>query len=106
MHTNKYRQLHFEDILGYPNLVPDNARKHVPKFTSNNALSGEDHLKAFQNFIEDCEIWDEDVAMKYFMQSLIEDARDWYRSLLDASIDSKDSFFRAFREQYGDQIDP
>lgn len=75
-------------------------------FVGNNALSGEEHLKAFQIFVEYFELWDDNVGMKYFMQSLIEDARDWYRSFPDASIDSKDSFYRIFREQYGDQTNP
>lgn len=55
--------------------------------------------------IENFELWDEDVPMKYFIQSLTKDVRDWYRSLPNAIIDSKDSFFQIFKEQYGDQTD-
>lgn len=57
-------------VLKYPRLPKSSAKqcqKTCAKFTGNNSLSGENHLKSFQSFIEDFELWDEDVAMKYFM---------------------------------------
>lgn len=55
--------------------------------------------------MDDLEVEVEDVMMKLFMQSLTEDAREWYRSLPAKSIDSWEEFKRVFREQYGDKID-
>lgn len=37
-------------------------------------LSGEDHLRTFLNVIGNYEIDHEDVIMKFFMQSLVDDA--------------------------------
>lgn len=54
------------------------------------------------NFEVECE----DVLMKLFMQSLVDDVRDWYRSLLDSHIGSWNNFHRVFREKYGDHTDP
>jgi len=66
----------------------------VPKFLGNNTMSGEDHLKAFQNVMDNFEVEHEDVFMKLFMQSLVDEAREW------------DDFKRIFKEQYGDKTDP
>jgi len=56
--------------------------------------------------IDDFEVEDEDVVMKLFMQSLIDDARDWYRSLPQAIIGSWEEFKRVFREKYGEKTNP
>lgn len=41
--------------------------------------------------------------MRLFMMSLIEEARDWFNSLPDASIDCIVDFHNQFLEQYGNQ---
>ncbi|KAH9311125.1 hypothetical protein KI387_026160, partial [Taxus chinensis] len=52
------------------------------------------------------EIEFEDVYIKLFIHTLEEDARDWYKSLPDNSIDSWTEMKNAFRLQYGDKTDP
>lgn len=47
----------------------------------------------------------EDVFMKLFMQSLTDDAREWYKSLPDSSIRYIQDFKRIFKDQYGDHSD-
>lgn len=44
--------------------------------------------------------------MNIFMQSLVDDARDFYRSFPNSSIDSWREFKQKFKEQYDDHSDP
>jgi len=47
MQLDRFRQLVFDGIPGYPNPIDKHVRLQVPKFLGNNTVSGEDHLKAF-----------------------------------------------------------
>jgi len=105
LQLERYRQLSFDGIPSFPNLIPNDVRNILAKFSRNNALSREDYLRAFLNLLDDYEIESEDGVMKLFTQSLVEDARDWYRGLPEASIGSWEEFKRVFREQYHDTID-
>lgn len=98
-----YRQLYFSGIPGYPNCVPIEMRDRLQKFVGNNAISTEEHLKSFGDMINDYEIGYKDVIMKLFVQSLIENVRDWYRGLPVDSISSWEEFTNCFKEQYGDK---
>jgi len=67
MQLDRFRQLVFDGIPGYPNAIDKHLRLQVPKFSGNNTVSGEDHLKAFQNVMDNFEVEHEDVFMKSFM---------------------------------------
>ena len=43
----RYRQICFLGIPGYPNEIPKGLRDKVTKFAGNNAISGEQHLRNF-----------------------------------------------------------
>lgn len=88
----------FNGIPSYPNPIPDEIRKRLPKFTGSNAVTCEEHLKSFTDVIDDYNIELDDVIMKLFLQSLIEDARDWFRNLPHASICSWEQFKCFFKE--------
>ena len=79
-------------------------RKRLPKFAGNNAITCEDHLRSFLDMMSDYEVEAEDVMMKLFVQSLTEDAREWFKRLPKSSIwDWKDiEYF--FKEKYGDKL--
>lgn len=63
------------------------------------------HLHEFYELMGDFEISQEDVFMKLFIQSLKEDARDWFSYLPTCSISSWDELKEAFMEQYGERIE-
>lgn len=50
------------------------------------------------------EVGHEDIVMKLFVHSLIEDARDWFRRLPDDSIKSWNDLEALFKGQYGDKM--
>ena len=56
-------------------------RKRLPRFYGNNAITFEDHLRNFLDIMGDYEVEAEDVIMKLCVQSLIEDAREWFKRL-------------------------
>ncbi|XP_057829734.1 uncharacterized protein LOC131040795 [Cryptomeria japonica] len=82
MTIERYKQLDFSGIVGYPNQIANDLRSVVPKFTGNGTDSTE-HVINVKNTIEEFEIPHEDVFMKLFVQYLIEDVGEWYRNLPD-----------------------
>lgn len=79
MQLDRYRQIDFTRIQGYPNAIRNELRNVIPKFLGSSAITGEDHIKAFQNIMDNFEDENEDVVMKMLIQSLIDDAREWYK---------------------------
>jgi hypothetical protein len=74
-------------------------------FAGKFGVSVEDHLADFLKVVDDCEVEYEDVVMRMFVQTLEGDARIWYKSLPDASIDGWDSFQEKFTERWADKQD-
>lgn len=101
--NERYKKLIFFGIPDYPNVFPDEIRKKLPKFTGNNVITCEEHLKIFMDVIDDYNVEPDDVVMKLFVQSLTEDARDWFRGFPHASIGSWNEFKNCFKEHYGDK---
>ena len=92
----------FVGIPGAPNPVSFDLRNKVVKFSGNNVGTGKEHLRILIDMLNDYEVEHEDVVMKLFVHSLIEDARDWLRRLPDDSICSWSDLESLFKEQYGD----
>lgn len=86
MVIERYRQLDFDGIRGYPNPISNDLRIAIPKFSGNGVESAKQHVINLKNTIEELEQNHEDTFMKFFVQSLTEDAAEWYRSLPDRSI--------------------
>ena len=61
-------------------------RKRLPKFFGNSAITCEDHLRSFLDMMSDYEVKVEDVIMKLFVQSLNEDAIEWFKRFPELSI--------------------
>ena len=99
----RYKQVSFLGIPGFPHPIPNDLRDKVTKFAGNNAVTGEEHLKKFIDMLNDYEVEHEDVVMKLFVHSLTEDARDWFRRLPDDSVSSWSDLETLFKEQYGDK---
>ena len=86
IHLEGYRKICFDGIPGFPNPIPQEVRKILPKFSRNHAITYEDHLRSFLDMMNDYEVEAEDVIMKLCVQSLTEDAREWFKRLLELSI--------------------
>ena len=67
-------------------------------------LSTKDHLRSFLDMMSDYEIEAKDVMMKLFVQSLTEDAREWFKRLPELSFMEWKDIEYFFKEQYGDKL--
>jgi hypothetical protein len=97
---SSFDPLIFVAFPDYPHHLP--ARKwlkRIPLFAGRSRESVEDHLVAFSKLLDDFEVEHEDVAMRMFLSTLEGEARTWYKSLPDASIDGWDSFEENFTER-------
>ena len=85
-------------IPSYPRQMPPKYEKWLPKFTGNDVISAEDHMRNFWAFFQLHPISDyvEYFAMKLFSATLHDGARHWYNSLPDGSIKSMDNLEEVF----------
>ena len=94
----RYRHICFLGIPRCPNEIPKDLRDKVSKFVGNNAITGKQHLRSFNDMLIIYEVEHKDVIMKLFVHSLTEDSRDWFRRLLDDSISSWEDLGKCFKE--------
>ena len=74
---DKYRSLNFPSIL---HDFPPNHYKYLPMFDGKN-LTVEKHIHAFEHFMDLFDIEHNDVYIRDFSQSLIGDAKEWFKHL-------------------------
>ena len=55
--------------------------KYMPKFTSTEGVTVEEHLESFYSYVDNLDISEDDVWMRVFVQSLDGEARKWFREL-------------------------
>ena len=65
----KYRQISFAGILGAPHPISFDLRDKVVKFSGNNDVTREEHLRIFIDMLNDYEVEHEDMVMKLFVHS-------------------------------------
>ena len=102
--TKRYMPLNFNGIHSFPNTMPYDLRMYLPKFNGNHENSASHHVQMFSGLIGNFEIAHEDVNMKLFVQTLEDDARDWFSFLLACSISSWDELLLAFMKQFWETI--
>jgi hypothetical protein len=85
-----FKPSNFANICGYSHDVPEKAIDKLPFFQGNNAVSGRDHWRQFMSVIQKQGVRNMDVVMKLFVLSLEDDAMDWFTSLSDNDINTKD----------------
>jgi hypothetical protein len=70
----------------------------MPKFTGEGDVIVEEHIKAFYSYAKNLNIEEEDVWTRFFVQSLDEHGRKWFKELPVGSIDGieqlDDIFFK------------
>jgi hypothetical protein len=80
--------LSFVAFPDYPHDLPAHKwLKHIPLFSGRLGGSVEDHLAKFLQVVGDFNVEHEDVVMRMFVSTLEWEARAWYKSFPDASID-------------------
>jgi hypothetical protein len=100
-----YKPLNMANIEGYPNKMPTKVNKWLPKFPGNNVITTEDHIYVMGRDMDNASIDHEDVAMRLFSSSLIEEALDWFKGLPDNHIMSYHAFSNLFKSRWSKKID-
>ena len=72
----------------YLHEILDNYLKLLPRYDSEKKIKADEHLDAFQNYMDDLNIQHEDVYMRLFVQYLEGEPRKSFRSLAVGSITS------------------
>lgn len=98
----RYKPLNFSDIEGYPHPFLIELKDQMPLFHAKECELVVKYVKSFCEVIEDFHICVEDIAMKFFMRSLQDDAREWYNSFPMQIISSWECFKRLFLSIFGD----
>jgi hypothetical protein len=70
--------------------------KYMPKF-----ITVEEHLATFYSYADNINIENEDVWMRFFVQSLDGEDRKWFRGLTPRSIVGIESLYDAFLRHWG-----
>ena len=98
-----FEPLRFVAFPNYPHDLP--ARKWlkcIPLFAGKSGESIKDHLDKCLQVVWEFNVEHEDVVMRMFVSTLEGEARTWYKSLLDASIDRCESLQENFIERWMD----
>jgi hypothetical protein len=77
--------------------------KYMPKFTGEEETTTEEHLVAFYSYVDNLNIENEDVWMRFFVQSLDGEARKWFRGLTPGCIIGIEALDDAFLRHWGDK---
>jgi hypothetical protein len=88
------------NIQGYPKKMQKDVNKWLPRFLGNNVITSEDHIYVMGRDMDNVGIDHEDVAMKLFTSSLIEEALDWFKGLPDNQITTHDAFSTLFKSRW------
>jgi len=76
-------------------------QKYMPKFTSTERVTAEEHLESFYSYADNLDISEDDVWMRVFFQSLDGDARNWFKELAPRSITDIQALDDAFLKHWG-----
>jgi hypothetical protein len=78
---------------------------YMLKFTGEEDVTTEENLVAFYNYPDNLNIENEDVLMRFFVQSLDGEVRKWFRGLTPGSIVGIEALDDAFLRQWWDKKD-
>ena len=90
-----------------PNLhpIPDNYLKLLPRYDAEKRIKADEHLDAFQNYMDDLNIQHEDVYLRLFVQSLEGEPRKSFRNLAVGSIAMWQALESWFHIAWGEKKD-
>ena len=80
-------------------------QEYMPKFTGVEGIIVEEHLESFYYYIDNLDIYEEDVLMRVFVQSLDGEAKKWFRELPPRSIADIEALDDVFLTHWGDKRD-
>jgi hypothetical protein len=83
--------------------LPQNYIKRIKLYDIEGNVSTQKHLDWFNDFVDLEEVDYADVKMRLFMQSLLGEVRNWFKSLPKTSIQDFVAFETSFITRWGDK---
>jgi len=80
-------------------------QEYMPKFTGTEGVIAKEHLESFYRYANNLDIYEEDVWMMVFVQSLEGEARKWFSELAPRSIADIEALDDVFLKHWGDKED-
>jgi len=87
-------------IQGYPNAIPKESNKKLPKFSGKNVVIVEDHIYVMGRDMENAGIKHEDASMRLFSSSLTKEALEWFRGLPENHLTSYEDISNLFKRRW------
>ena len=69
---------------------------YLPVFKGDHHITAENHIEYFEDFVDNFKIMHEDIILRLFSKSLVEDAALWFINLKACSIFLWTDFHRVF----------
>jgi hypothetical protein len=85
--------------------LSENYLKLISKYDGEKIISVEEHMLSFQYLTDNMFIENDDVFMRFFVQNLEGDVREWFKGLPPASINSWTILETTFMRQWGEKND-
>ena len=77
-------------------------QKYRPKFTGTEGIIDEEDLESFYSYADNLDTSEDDVWMRFFIQSLDGEARKWFKELTPRSIAHIEALDDAFLKNWGE----
>ena len=87
------------------NDMPQDYLKILPRFNGENDTEAQKHLEVFCAFAENFIVEHLDVVLRLFVQSLDGEARKWFNTLRDRSINNGEEMENVFTKKWGEKKD-
>jgi hypothetical protein len=78
---------------------------YIPMFKGEGGITTEEQHASFYSYVDSLNIYNGDVWMRFFVQSLDGEARKWFRSLAPKLIVGIEALDDAFLSYWGDKKD-
>jgi len=76
--------------------MPQDYHSKITYFDATSSYTAQQHTKKMMDYFENYEIDDDDVRMKFFVQSLTGEVRTWFRALGAHTIADPNTLYQAF----------
>ena len=86
--------------------LPQNYSQRIYMFDGEGDITAKQHVTKFEDFVDLEEVDYADVKMRLFAQSLLGEAKKWFKDFPDGSILNFQAFQNAFLERWDDKQNP
>ena len=101
--ANRYAPL---QLPRNPRAIAQDYQSKITYFDGTGSYIAQQHTKKMQDYFENYEIDDNDVRMKFFVQSLTGDVKTWFRELPINTIADPDALYQTFLNRWEKKKDP